>query len=720
MANRLFLTVFVLSQFASAFLLFLVQPIAAKMLLPTLGGTAAVWNTSVFFFQVTLLLGYSYAHLSIKFLSNRQQRILHLAVLGLGMLSLPIVVGELAPPEDPLFWILGVLFVMVAAPFFALSATAPLFQAWFVQSDHPERKNPYQLYAASNVGSILALLLYPVVFERVFPTQTQSSIWSISYFCFFVIAMIVVAITWKFSKDRPTEIVGSVENTGPPISWSQRLLWVVYALIPSSLVLGVTTHISLNIGSVPLFWVVPLAIYLLTFIISFSSSAGKFSKIGYVAGPAVTAAFFVELLDPVWMFVAVLHLAVLFILSMSFHSKLVEAVPRAENLTEFYLFISLGGVLGASFNAIFAPTFFSNQYEYYIVLGASILILYDKFVEGLPSTVKGFTITSIIVAISTVWFAIRDVEFLVNYWDMVFALLFLLAILFRSFPDRRKVLAKLILAVWAVILTAGLGPVHVHQDRSFYSTLVVDVKKEGARKFHALANGNTVHGLQEQGTDTLIPLSYYHHGAGMGDVFTNRQNKDAIRVGVVGLGIGALAAYNRPNDQMDFFEIDSAVVDIANNTTLFTYLSAAKGYVDIVIGDGRLKLKEYSGPTYDLLVIDAFTSNAIPTFLLTKEAVEIFMAKLNSDGLLVFHVSSRSLDLAPILGKISEHLGYSSRVLFHQSTSDDIDAAPPSIWVMIAREDASLNTFGDDWAKIDVGSAPLWTDAHHNILSARK
>ncbi len=713
MAKRIFLITFTFSVFIGAFLLFLIQPIVAKLLLPILGGTSSVWNTCMVFFQATLLFGYLYAHLSMRFLSNRQQRILHLCVLGFGFLSLPITTRILAVPDKPLLWLFGILAMMVAAPFFALSATAPLFQGWFGQSNHPQRHNPYPLYSASNMGSILALLLYPIVFEGLFSTQTQSNIWSLSYLFFFALSAVIVAMTWRSSTTLKIE--------SQPLSWGRRLLWVSSALIPASLVIGVTTHISMNIGSLPVFWVVPLAVYLLTFVIAFSSFGSKFSKVRLAVGPLVALAFCAQLVTLHWSLEAILHLGILFVVSLSFHIKLVEAAPSTGNLTQFYLFISLGGVLGASFNAVIAPTIFSTQYEYYIMLGVAVLLLYDKIVEGLPSTVKGFTITSIVVAITAGWFAFNKVELMQNYWDWIWGILIISAILFRRFPARRKTLAQSVLIMWAAVLMTGLGARHLYQGRSFYSTLVVDVKKQGPRVFHILAHGNTVHGVQEKNTDELIPLSYYHKEGAMGDVFKNRQKKDAIRVGVVGLGIGSLAAYNRPKDHMDFFEIDSAVADIANNAALFTFLPRAQGEVEVVIGDGRVKLDAYSGPLYDLLVVDAFNSDAIPTFLLTEEALSIFLAKIKDEGLLVFHTSSRYLNFEPILAKICAHLGMYSRALTFVPEGSSLDSPHPAKWVIIAKKKALLDAIKGEWKEIPfLENTPLWTDDHHNILSVLK
>ena len=704
------------SLFASAFLLFLVQPIVAKLILPTLGSTPNVWNTCMVFFQAVLLAGYGYAHASIRFLPNRAQRIVHVVVLSAGVISLPITLGAVNPPEEPLGWMLLTLAGMVGLPFFALSATAPLFQAWFAQTDHPLRKNPYPLYAASNVGSILSLLSYPLVVDWVWDVETQSMSWSIGYAVFIAITAALVALTFKYT----TPVERTHENKS--LTATDRAQWVALAFVPSSLVLGSTTFISIDVGSIPLFWVIPLALYLLTFVIAFSTRPIPLDKVSIWAVPLIVASaittFNIGLLPMVWMII--LHMVALFVVALVLHTRLVRLAPNAAGLTEFYLWMSFGGVLGGVFNAIVAPTLLDGHYEYPIALAAAILFIPAPRKEQLHPALGAVGALAIVGSLVLDELPIGDA-----FVDPLFvvALFPTVMYLFRDQKLSRYGFSALVLAS-GVLLSSALHPFVIHQERSFFGTSAVQAHEYDGVLIHELRHGSTIHGLQEQRDGEPTPRSYFHREGPLGRVMDALHERTTTsNIAVIGLGAGTMAAYSRDEDVIDFYEIDHVVVEIARDPALFQYLSRARGEVNVFMGDGRLELEQRAAAQYDLLVTDAFSSDAIPTFLLTREAIEIYLTNLRPGGSLCFNVSNRHLDLVPILGRIARELNLHAAAYDFKAADTDSElemslGPASSTWVVLTQSLDEIHALEGEWQLTDGADAPLWTDAHHNALSA--
>ncbi len=629
-APMMLVPLFTSTLFVSAFLLFLVQPMVAKMVLPLLGGSPMVWNTCMVFFQIALLAGYAYAHGATKWLGGRRQVALHVVIAMLPFAVLPFFVDrELQTPAGtPILWLLLLLAGLIGLPFVVLATTASVLQHWFSRTDHPSASDPYFLYVASNIGSFIALTAYPAFVEPALSLQSQSRFWTAGYAIFVVLIAACAFVAWRGRQTDgslpKTDSTSIGNHEAPPLTFWRRAGWVALAFIPSSLMLAVTTYLSTDIAAVPLLWIVPLGLYLLTFIAAFGAKARVLQ--------AASGRMFPMLLVPLALLLCLrvtgrielmfpLHVLTFVAAALVCHTRLAADRPGPRQLTEFYLWISFGGMLGGMFNGLAAPLLFSRVIEYPLVLVLACLALpvrtalYRRELAldvGIPALIGVSTIVAMRFA-STLGAAAPQAAV---------AALAVFAFGFRRRPFR---FAMSMGAMLAAGLTVGSGAEPVlHAERTFFGVYRVSEDRRGA--YRALAHGTTLHGMQAiTGSEQGEPLTYFHRGGPFGQAFASLvQVRRPERVGVIGLGVGTLAAYAEPGQLWTFYEIDEAVERIARDTKYFNYLERCGYTCNVVIGDARLSLARTPGNRYDLFVLDAFSSDSIPVHLLTSESLRLY------------------------------------------------------------------------------------------------
>lgn len=737
--SLLLLGTFTASVFTSAALLFLVQPMVSKMVLPQLGGTAAVWNTCMLFFQAMLLLGYLYAHLTPRWLGVQRQARVHLTLLAAALLFLPIAItGEWMPRggESPTLWLLGTLAASIGVPFFVLSSNGPLLQKWFSHTGHPDAHNPYFLYAASNLGSMLALLGYPVVMEPLLRLARQSWVWSAGYL---VLVALIGGCVLLLRGGPGAENSAAIPHTSGPgpaaaagLTAGRRVRWVLLSFVPSSLLLGVTTYLTTDVAAVPLLWVIPLALYLLTFTLVFSRR--PLLRHGWMirAHPLLIIPLLLTLLlhatEPVFLLYP-LHLAGFFVTVMVLHGELAADRPEVNHLTEFYLWISVGGVLGGVFNVLMAPTVFDTVAEYPLALVlAALLRPWGRGVQAGGRARLLDVVLPVCLALGLLgllWAArgLSSVDLTDSgFIRMGFAVAAsAIAIVLLASAERPL---RFGLGLGAVMLAGGLafsrGDV-LAVDRSFFGVLQVVYDSQAG--FHRLQHGSTIHGIQSlDPVRRLEPLSYYGRTGPLGDLFEQRlPATEQRKVAVVGLGTGTILCYGQAGEEWVFYEIDPVVERIARDPRYFTYFRDCPARGRVVIGDGRTTLAAAAAGAFDLIILDAFSSDAIPVHLLTREALALYRDKLAEGGILAFHISNRHLDLGPVLARLVQDAGMAG-IRARRSAPGELaeSGLSASDWVVLARREADLGTLRTDpgWTALDQERrAPLWTDDYSNILS---
>ena len=722
--------------FVSSALLFSIQPLIAKMLLPLLGGTPAVWNTCMVFFQAVLLAGYAYALLVSRW-PLRRQLIAQLALLCLAFVSLPIGLSaswsnSVPANGDPSLWLLACLAATVGLPFFIISSNSPLLQKWFSRTTTDSARDPYFLYAASNAGSLLSLLAYPILLEPFFTLRTQSRLWTILY-ALMVLLIGVHALLLYRSANAPKIAAPEVlVNEEPGLTLKRRLRWLLLAFAPSSLMLGVTNYIMTDIASVPLLWIIPLALYLLTMVFAFARRQLVSSRLADLVVPGATVVLLMLYLADSSgrgsrMLIA-LHLAYFFFAALMCHSQLAADRPGPTHLAQFYVWLSLGGVLGGVFNALVAPLVFSSVVEYPLAIVLSCLLLPKVTkTEAEPVALRARRLdfaTPVLIFALTIGLAwVADTVAPAQMSGSVFVVALPL---FVSYPLRKRPV-RFALSLGAVILAAGLmtgvsGGI-LHAQRNFFG--VLRVTDDRSRELHSFLHGSTVHGRQSTLAEHRCePLSYYHREGPLGRIFSQvARSRPAANVGIIGLGTGATASYARAGEHWTFYEINPAVVSIARSPQYFSYLSdCMSAPVQIVLGDARLQLHDAPDRAYDLIVLDAFSSDAIPVHLMTQQALDLYLAKLKPAGLIVFHISNRNLELSQVVADLAQ-----SRQLSCLSMRDVTPPQPngkdPSHWVVVAR---NIDDYGalvnDSFARRLNGSGGdrVWTDDFSNILSVFK
>jgi len=671
------MSLFALTIFASAFLLFLVQPIIAKQILPWFGGSAAVWTTCLVFFQAALLAGYAYADVVVRRIGMRRQMLLHVALLVASVFLLPIVPGAFWKPtgtENPAALILGLLTVTLGLPYFLLSTTSPLLQAWFSRR-YPDH-NPYRLFALSNLASLLALVGYPFLIEPWIPTRMQAFDWSIGYGVFVVLC---AATAW--SSARGVRGVSGVtpganataQPPGPPPAWTRSLLWCSLAATGSVLLLSVTNHITQNIAAVPLLWIVPLTLYLLTFILNFDSSRWYPRELVLPMAAAALGVMAWCVADTRLAHELELQLGVfcigLFIACMFCHGELARQKPAPAYLTRFYLMVSLGGAAGAALVGIVAPLVLKAHFELGLGLIAAACLLTWQVRRSAPV----FGLLGLVSVIVTAGCAI---------WNVV------------SFYD-------------TTIVTA----------RNFYG--VLRVQESGvneASRHRSLVHGTIMHGLQYLSPQfRRQATSYYTTTSGIGRLLeTLHPRKEPLRVGVIGLGTGTLASYGTPGDLYRFYDINPAVGRIARED--FTYLAQSEAHIETPLGDARLTLEREPAADLDILAIDAFSSDAIPVHLITSEALALYARHIKPTGVIAFHVTNRFLDLVPVVAALADAHGMEA-VYIHDEGEDVL--ASRSDWVLVSNNRALLARPQIAGAATPIVRRPdwrLWTDDFNNLF----
>ena len=717
--------------FISSALLFSVQPMIAKMLLPLLGGTPAVWNTCMLFFQAVLLCGYAYALLVSRW-PLRRQLIVQLAALALAFVSLPIGLSSswmnsVPPTEDPSLWLLTCLTASVGLPFFIVSSNSPLLQKWFSRTAIDSAKDPYFLYAASNAGSLLALLAYPVFLEPYFTLRMQSRLWTV----FYAVLVVLVAVNCVFLKNTVHKKIDT-KSVLPEerLTVRRRLRWLLLAFAPSSLMLGVTNYITTDIASVPLLWIIPLALYLLTMVFAFSRRKFFSARLGNLIVPASTIILLLLYLADTSgsgsRMLVLLHLAYFFFAALMCHSQLADDRPGPQHLAQFYVWLSLGGVLGGIFNAIVAPLVFRAVVEYPLAILLSCLLLPSvrTGMTGVKERRLDFALPALIGAFAAVlgWFAHS-----VAPMQLTGSMFAVGLPLFLAYPLRKRPL-RFALSLGAVILAAalvtGIGRSTLHAERNFFG--VLRVLSDQQQDLHAFLHGSTVHGRQHTAPERRCEaLSYYHREGPLGRIFAEfrKSRCDDAQIAIIGLGTGATISYARPSEKWTFYEINPAVVSVAKSPQYFTYLTeCAAAPVDMVLGDARLRLHNAPDHSYNLLVLDAFSSDAIPVHLMTQQALDLYLSKLSPGGLLIFHISNRNLDLTGVLADLAKSRGLSGVSMLDQTPTQP-NGKDPSHWVVLARNSADYGALANDKDArplVSSGTQDVWTDDFSNILSVFK
>lgn len=679
--------VFVGTIFCSAFLLFGIQPMFAKMVLPRLGGSPAVWSVAMVFFQAVLLAGYGYAHLLVSRLGVRQAALVHITLMiAVIAVALPIGVaaGYERPPESgESVWVMMLFLSSVGLPFFAVSANGPLLQAWFAKSGHPQAHDPYFLYASSNIGSFLSLLAYPFAIEPFLPLSMQSSLWAWG-FAFLLAGIAACAGLVVSSKSVATSSAATVHiaTVAEPVSMMQRASWVGYAFVPSALLVAVTAHISTDVAAAPFLWVIPLALFLLTFTIVFQRkpvlSHALMLRIHYIIFLPSLVMVALRAHNEWWIILSI-HLSVFFITTMVVHGELVKRRPAAEKLTEFYFWMSFGGVLGGLFAALIAPAIFSTIAEYPLLLIAGFFCRPDIFRKS--QSLFHRSILPFICALAGILIIIGDVHNKTSF-------------------------------------------------RSFFGVNRITYSDDGV--FRLLAHGTTIHGAQRVLNDdgsafvgTPEPLTYYYQdGAIVNAVNAARAAHGGPlgKVAAIGLGTGSMACNIKAGEQWSFYEIDAKVVEIARNPKFFRFLSDCAPKMPIIVGDARLTLSDAADKSLDLILIDAFSSDAIPSHLMTKEAMGMYLSKLTDKGVMVFHISNRNMELAPVVAAIAATHGLKtfSRL---DGVGDDNPAKfeSRSYVAVVARSEADVGPLLSmkNWrAREPEPGIKAWTDDYADIMGA--
>lgn len=721
---------YALTLFLSAFLLFSVQPLFTKMVLPALGGSPGVWSVAMVFFQALLLGGYLWAHALTRLLSLHMAALAHLTLTAAAILTLPIALPEAArtpPDEGQALWLIGVFATAVGLPFFALSANGPLLQAWFARGSG-RTGNPYALYGASNAGSFGALLAYPFLLEPFFGLTAQSAVWAWGFLAVLIGLGLCGLTALRDARRMGQTAQDAALSLAGNWTWGRFAKWTALAAIPSALLVSVTAHISTDIAAAPLLWVIPLALYLLTFVVVFRE---RFVLAEQALAPAQAVATLVMLalmsMPAIPSLVALALQLVFFFLSVTLcHRALYLSRPGHADLTLFYVAMSLGGVLGGFFAGLLAPVLFSSVLEHPMLI-AAILFCQPAFIRNLGDASRRELLPPLAAVIA---FSAGALLLAPHMGAEVLMSLFAAALAGFGILSRRSApaiaISALALAAIAVLLPGAMT--NASTWRSFFGVHKVIEAKHMGSSFRMLMHGTTMHGavrIDAQGrpspADAPRPTTYYAPEGPLGEaIATLRNARGGLPViHAIGLGIGALACHRKPGEAMVFFEIDTEVIGIARNATLFNFLSACAEGQRIVTGDARLTLAR-ENQAANLIVIDAFSSDAIPVHLITREALDVYLSKLAPDGALVFHISNNMMNLTHVLARAgAEHGLRAWRRVDIVPSHVDADMRASSIAMVLARDDAHVGrlTANPSWRRIEPDMARRsWSDDHSTIL----
>lgn len=709
---------FVLVVLTGSFLLFLVQPLVARLALPLLGGAPNVWNSAMLVFQALLLGGYAYAHVLAK-LPIRKQATIHVSLLALALVTLPIEIPDVRSPSAgwEVLWVPMLIGLAVGPVFFLVAAQASLMQRWFAAA--PAAGNPYALYAASNLGSFAGLVTYPFWLEPRMALEAQSRLWTIGYLV--LIALVALAAATRWNAGRTAE-EAPMENADERLKPRTVLLWLALAAVPSGLMLSTTTLLTTDLMAMPLLWVIPLGLYLLSFSVAFSASGDWANILSRFAPVLLLSAGSLALIsggqaNPA---IALAMVGLLFVLAVALHGKLYALRPSPERLTFFYLIVAAGGALGGVFTSLLAPVIFDWVYEHAILLLAAALLLPQRpFIAALADFWRmsrpGKVLACIIltVAVLLTW-RLADSTAEGNGPEILglVSALVVIGVLFIGVRWAYVAVLALLMLGNGGVSTLELSAQGA-RSRTYFGVYSV-VEPEGAG-FRQLNHGTTVHGKQWlDEARRLEPTSYYGRPSGVGIALASMA-PDAS-VGVVGLGAGTLACYRRPGQDWTFFEIDPQILAYSQDGT-FSFLPDCAPDARVVIGDARLELaKERYG--FDLLAIDAFSSDSIPLHLMTEEAFATYGSALSQDGLLLVHISNRFIDLAPMVSALAEAEGWHGRL--RDDDGDLVNGVSPSVWIVLARDEDRLRRLERAselaWSELPAPARRAWTDDNASIL----
>ncbi|MCA9120526.1 MAG: fused MFS/spermidine synthase [Planctomycetaceae bacterium] len=668
---------FATAVFVSAFLVFQVQPIISKTILPWFGGSPGVWTTCMLFFQLLLFAGYSYAHLLTRLLNQRRQGAVHFTLLLLALLVLPMTPGVEWKPdgtENPTLAILLILLANVGLPYFLLASTGPLLQTWFANC-LPEA-SPYRLYSLSNIGSLAALISYPFLVEPALTTWSQGQIWSLLFCLFATVCGYLAACQFKLGTSRQASQRHSVmANSANAPTWQRYLTWLLFPAFASMLLLATTNHVCQDIAVIPFLWIVPLSLYLLTFIICFDREAWYSRR--WCAGAGIVSLLVIHgiaFASTTWSMPIqlVAYFAAMFCTCMVCHGELVRTKPDAEYLTAFYLMSSAGGALGGLTIGLLCPSLFSTYLEMQICMLAAAVILSGVFLLDAQATWLGDS------------------------------------------PARRAIgtLAYCFVFIVVAFVEFGGGDNGVTKSmRNFYGVLQVAESPWGTNLIH----GRILHGFQfsHPGLQKL-PTTYYGEESGVGLTLQHLHSSQPIRVGAVGLGVGTVATYGKSGDYFRFYEINPTVLDIATND--FSFLNNSRAETEVILGDARISMEREPSQQLDVLVLDAFSGDSIPTHLLTREAFAVYLRHLNEDGVIAVHISNKHVNLGPVVSRLSTELGLHSAVF---NSPERPPQTMKATWVLMTRNSdfLAMKEINDHAAVLaDSTNFPLWTDQYNNIV----
>lgn len=680
---------FTATAFTGAALLFIVEPLIAKMLLPEFGGASTVWTLSTFFFQLAMLIGYLFIHFATK-LGPQKQPWIQLALVLPALFFLPIALPaiEAIATQEPFTRLLLTLTVAIGLPFLVLSTTGPLIQRWYSWTNGPRSDDPYFLYAASNAGSFIGLLSYPFLIEPLISLEAQRNIWSVGFVFFLVMVAACGAIVLKQNGkfQVAVESVEAVTEKVAKLGIRRQLWWIFLAFLPASLQLGLVSHLTTDVASFPLLWIIPLTIYLATMIVAFGRKSRKAPRWAVIAALVLSlASFFAIQAWELSSIASIIGLTVLLMVTLAAvsyaaHGTLAADRPDTAHLTKYFVLISFGGALGGAFNGLLAPLFLVDPIEFQLVLIASLGLLAAITTERAHRI--GVAVLVLLLGFVSVWISV----------------------------DRSQD--------------------NLEQGRSFYGAWSVSDLAE-TRVF---AHGTTTHGSQFLDEDKRdVPTSYYALGGPLSEIVDLAKAEGNSTMTVVGLGAGAMAAYADEDAAMDFIEVDQQVIDVAEDASLFTYLSDARNRgaeVNTILGDGRLRVGELKDGSQDLIAIDAFSSDSIPVHLLTLEAFEEYTAKLKDDGMLAVHISNRIFDLSPIVVANAKELGY--EVLLKTGLGNETADPALATWMVLTKDSEKVSELealpkekitvgGPDagrWVNFGDSTGMLWTDDHSSVLEA--
>jgi hypothetical protein len=663
--------------FISAFLVFQVQPIISKTILPWFGGSPGVWTTCMLFFQLLLFAGYSYAHVLTKLMSQRLQGAVHFTLLLFALFVLPMTPTADWKPlggEDPTLSILLILLANVGLPYFLLSSTGPLLQAWFAK--RVPDGSPYRLYALSNVGSLAALISYPFLVEPALTTSSQGQIWSLVFCLFATVCGYLAASQFRLAPTvcDATNQLGAAVSTSHP-TWKHYLTWLALPAFASMLLLATTNHVCQDIAVIPFLWIVPLSLYLLTFIICFDREAWYSRR--WCAGIGILSllvihgvAFTTSSLNMPIQLLA--YFSVLFFTCMVCHGELVRSKPASQHLTAFYLMSSAGGAIGGLTIGLVCPWLFSTYLEMQICMLAAAVIMSGVFLVDAQATWLGDSPSRRVIGVLGYCFVFIVVGFV-------------------EFGDRDNAV--------------------VRSTRNFYGVLQVTESPWGTNLVH----GRILHGFQFRHTALQkLPTTYYGEEAGVGLALTHLREGKPKRVGAVGLGVGTVATYGKPGDYFRFYEINPTVLEIANND--FSYLKDSEAETEVILGDARISMERECSQQFDVLVLDAFSGDSIPTHLLTKEAFDVYLRHLSADGVIAVHISNKHVNLEPVIRRLGAELNLPCSIV---ASPDRLPQCMRAKWVLMSKADTFLasDPIRENSRRLETTSEfPLWTDQYNNIV----